>query len=75
MEEASAASIVLTHVEALEVIGHLERSLSSLGISDVGSVHLERFKREVIKSQASKKKKETTIHDFFQPAPKKKKSN
>ena len=65
----------LTHIEALGLIGQLEASLSSLGISDAGQVHLERFKREVLKSQASKKTKDSTIHSYFERAPKKKKTN
>ena len=55
----------MTHVEAMEALRKLTLSCNKLGVPEEATVHLDCFKRALIKAQASKKKKSTTIHDFF----------
>ena len=55
----------MTHVEAMDALRELTLSCKKLGVPEEATVHLDCFKRALIKAQASKKKKSTIIHDFF----------
>lgn len=62
----------MTFLEAEEALRKLTISCKKLGISEAATVHLDRFKKALFKAKAGKKKKNTTIHDFFQPSKKSK---
>ena len=66
----SIPSLRLTFLEAEEALRKLTISCKNLGVPKAATVHLDRFKKALFKAKAGKKKKNTPIHDFFQPGKK-----
>ena len=69
MEETEEEE-TMTFLEAEEALRKLTISCKTLGVSEAATVHLDHFKKALFKAKAGKKKKNTTIHDFFQPGKK-----
>jgi hypothetical protein len=57
-----------TLMELKEALYKMRISLSKLGVEESAVVHLDRFQKAVQKAGFAKKKKPTTIHDYFTPA-------
>jgi hypothetical protein len=72
MKEASEEDI-LSFVEAQEMLRKLTISCNQWDLPPAATTHLDRLKKALFKAQASKAKKDTTLHAFFQPKKKAKK--
>ena len=53
-----------------DALRKLTITCKKLGVPEAATVHLDRFKKALFKAKAGKKKKNTPIHDFFQPGKK-----
>ena len=58
---------LVTFLEAEEAVNKLSKSCKGLGVPEEATVHLDRFKRALLKAKLNKKTKSTTLHDFFKP--------
>ena len=55
----------MTFLEAEEALKNLTISYNKLGILEATNVHLEHFKKALVKAKTSKKKK-INIYDFYE---------
>jgi hypothetical protein len=65
MEIDSDESNLFSYVEAVEVLGRLQKSAPKLGISEASTVHIDRLLRALHSGNAKKARKDTTLHAFW----------
>ena len=58
----------LSYLEAEAMIDSLKKNCKNLGVPEEQSIHLDRFSRalQLAKGTKAAKKKDSTMHDFFQ---------
>ena len=69
-EEVEDGEEALNHQDAEAMILKVKKSAPALGISDEGTLMLDRFLTHLRRSKLEKKSKATTMHQFFSRKPK-----
>jgi hypothetical protein len=55
----------VSYLETVEFLVRVRQSAARLNVSEDATVHIDRFLKEIHAGNATKRKKESTLHDFF----------
>jgi hypothetical protein len=59
---------VFSYLEAVENVLKLQKSAHKLGVNEAATVHLDRYLKALHSSNATKARRDTTLHEHFPPA-------